>query len=225
MDVNSLKYRVELAITVLSLLTIIIFPAIGFAVALLAILVYLTIGKTRVEDFRSIGFKSPPNWWSTIIICLFLGIAIEVGFQVFINPLLEMLTASKIDLSQFETVPGNVTNFLIWIVIGWIVGGLFEEIVFRGFLITRISSLFKDSRLAGDITGIVLTSVAFGISHMYQGWSGVLSTGLIAALFGIIFIRSNKVLWYPILTHGFVNMAGFTILFYDYGDKLNNLIF
>lgn len=218
------KYKIELGIVILCLLVILLLPPIGVFISFLAVLIYLIIGKDRQIKFKSIGFKNPENWWNTIFLCLIFGILIEFSFQIIFNPIIEIVTESKIDLSAYENLRGNVSNYIIMIGIGWIVGGFIEEILFRGFLLTRISRLFKKNIL-GYFIAIVVTSAAFGFSHLYQGWSGVLSTGLIAVIFGILFILNNKIIWYPILTHGFVNMTGLTIILFDCGQKLRDLIF
>ncbi len=81
----------------------------------------------------------------------------------------------QIDRFWFKSVyfkePGfeNVSNYLILIVVGWIVGGFIEEMLFRGFLITRISNWFKNHSALGDAVAIAFTSAPFGFSHLYQG--------------------------------------------------------
>ena len=155
---------------------------------------------------------------------MIIAIAIELSFEIFFNPIIEKFTASKIDLTSYDNMRGNLSNYITWLFIGWIVGGFIEEVLFRGFLITRISNLFNRENV-GNWFAIVITSAIFGFSHLYQGWSGVISTGLIAILFGIVFIKSNKILWYSILTHGFVNVIGLTVIFLNMDKCLSTLIF
>ena len=187
-------------------------------------LLYLLIGKDRKLKFNSIGFIKHQNWLKIILISLLLGIVIELSFQILINPLFDKLTHSTIDLSSFDSVQGNLLVYLAMLAIGFIIGGLFEEILFRGFLMTRIARFFKNE-IVGYTVAIIITSSIFGFSHMYQGCSGVLNTSFIAVIFGIIFIKFNKNLWYTIFTHGFVNFVGFTVLYLGIGEKLNGLIF
>jgi CAAX protease family protein len=224
--VNSItKHRIDLGIVILSLLAILLIPPIGVLISFLAVIIYLLIGKNRQMNFRSVGFKVPENWLRTILLCLIFGILIELGFQIVLNPILEIATASKIDLSAYESLRGNISIYVMMIVIGWVVGGFIEEVLFRGFLLSRISKLFSGNTVIGDSIAIAITSAAFGFSHLYQGWSGVLSTGLISVIFGIIFVRTNKIIWYPVLTHGFVNMTALTLMLFGYEQKLNDLIF
>lgn len=214
----------EVVLALLCLLVILFFPPTGIVVSFVVVLIYLLFGKNRMQKFRSIGFQTPSNMGSAILICLFLGILIEVTSEVFINPLIELGTKSSINLSDFDNVRGNIPHYLIWILLGWVIGGFLEEILFRGFLITRLSSVFA-KEWVGNILAILITSATFGFSHMYQGWSGVISTGLIAIILGLIFVKSKKILWYSILTHGFINTTAFTLIYLDFDKVLATLVF
>lgn len=219
-----MENKVELIITVLALLLVLFIPPIGVLISFLIVITYLSWDKNRASKFKSIGFKANQTWLKLILTCLIIGIVIEISFQIIVNPILENVTDSKIDLSAYENLRGNIPNYLFMILVGWIVGGFIEEILFRGFLITRISRYFKPD-LLGDIIGVIITSLAFGYSHMYQDWSGVFSTGLISIVFGIIYLKSGKNIWYTIFTHGFVNMTGLTIIYMDIDKYLGGLLF
>lgn len=216
--------KVELFLTLLCLIVVIAVPPVGVLIAFLLVLFYLLIGEERKRKVHSIGLRAPADWISTIGICLALGISIEMGFQLVFNPLIEELTGSKVDLTAYDGIRGNFTNYLLLLLIGWVVGGFIEEILFRGFLITRLSRIVKKEQL-GNWFAILLTSLTFGFSHLYQGWSGVISTSLMGLIFGFIFIRSNKLLWYTIVTHGFINTTALTLMWLDLDKVLGSLLF
>jgi len=215
---------VELLIAIVCIVIILLLPPLGVLISFIGVMLYLVISRNRRDNFRSIGFVKPPGWVRTVLISLALGIAIQMSFQILFDPLIEMATGSKIDLSALSSIRGNLTVFLYLLAIGWGVGGFLEEILFRGFLLTRIAGVFTN-RALGNALGIAATAFAFGFSHLYQGWSGVISTAVIAALFGVIFVSSRKVLWYCILTHGFVNTVGLTIMYLGAEEKLRSLLF
>jgi len=222
MNINKINI-LDLLIALICLVVIVALPPLGVMISFVIVILYLLVGKDRKQKLKSIGFTRPKSWLKTIFICLLLAIVIETSFQVFFNPIIEKLTTSKIDLSAYDNIRGNFPNYLIMLMVGWVVGGFIEEILFRGFLITRLLRLFTNTN-TGNWFAIVLTSTVFGFSHLYQGWSGVISTGLIAALFGIIFIKNNKILWYSILTHGFVNVVGLTLIYLNLDKYLSSLI-
>ena len=53
--------------------------------------------------------------------------------------------------------------------------GVCEELVYRGFMIAYFSAALGVSFWVAA----VLSSVAFGIAHFYQGPAGILRTGLV----------------------------------------------
>lgn len=218
---NNQKNWILLSIATI-LAIILLVPSIGVLIAFIFIIIILWIERKWIKIFNSIGFKKPESIYKTLLLCCIYGVVIELSFQILINPLYESITGSGIDLSSFDNVKGDFAIYIIMLIIGWVVGGFIEEITFRGYLITRLVKVFGKSSLVLFCI-LLITSIPFGLSHLYQGWSGVLSTGSIAMVFGFIFIKNNYNIWYTILTHGFVNMVGFTILYFDLGEYLRFL--
>jgi len=59
--------------------------------------------------------------------------------------------------------------------------GLWEETVFRGFLLGRLRAVFDapdrpETRLRRDALAVVLSGAVFAAGHVYQGALGVLQT-------------------------------------------------
>ena len=44
--------------------------------------------------------------------------------------------------SRFVDMAGNFPMFLMWVLIGWMVGGFFEEMIFRGFILGHLEKIF-----------------------------------------------------------------------------------
>lgn len=214
----------EAILVIVSLLMILLFPPLGVLIAFGVVMIYLLAGADRRKRFESIGFRGEGSKLKLLLLSLALGIVIELTFQIVVNPLIEQLFAARVDLSAYDFMRGNLQGYLMILAVGWLVGGFIEEILFRGFLLTRISGWFSHSGI-GNFVAVAATSAAFGFSHLYQGWSGVVSTGLIAIIFGMLFIRQKKILWYPILTHGFVNTTSITLMYLNYDLVLRDLLF
>lgn len=61
--------------------------------------------------------------------------------------------------------------------------GICEEILYRGWLVTFLGAFF------GSIwIGVVVAAALFGLGHAYQGWKGILATGILGVLFGAMFV-------------------------------------
>ena len=139
------------------------------------------------------------------------------------DPLIERWTGTPVDVSSLDGMRGHLGNYLLMLVLGWVVGGFLEEMLFRGYLLKRIRLVLGESPLATALA-ILLPAVAFGMAHAYQDTAGMLSTGLIGALFGVVFVRGRGNLWLPIMTHGFTNVAGITLIYTDLDKVLNKLL-
>jgi uncharacterized protein len=81
------------------------------------------------------------------------------------------------------------------------VGGIFEELLYRGFLIWLLTPV------AGLWGAVLLSSALFGLGHAYQGWSGIARTGLIGPAFGSAYALTHS-LWWLILVHVMANLYG-----------------
>jgi len=80
-------------------------------------------------------------------------------------------------------------------------GGVREEVQ-RAFILTRF-----ERDLGGPAVGLVVTSIAFGAGHAaLQGWDAALATGLLGAVWGVIYLRRRSAIA-PIVSH-----AGFNSL-------------
>jgi membrane protease YdiL (CAAX protease family) len=198
-------------------------PNLGVLIAVLFVLIALLLGKKQ-GSFKFIGFVKQERWSYTLIKGMILGVVIQLAYSIIFDPLIEKLTGRPIDLSGFDSMRGNLPVFLLWLVIGIGFGGFLEEITFRGYLITRLKLIIGTSPLSLIII-LLLTSVSFGLAHLYQDWSGVISTGSFAFIFGIIFIQSKYNLWMPILTHAFANVVGLALIYTNYDRILNGLLF
>ena len=75
-----------------------------------------------------------------------------------------------------------------------VTAGITEEILCRGYLVWYFASFVP------LWAAIVITSMAFGIGHAYQGIEGVLKTAAVGLLFGVLYWFSGSI-WLPIFLH------------------------
>jgi membrane protease YdiL (CAAX protease family) len=79
-------------------------------------------------------------------------------------------------------------------------GGVREELQ-RAFLLRRF-----EQHLGGPLVGVVVLSAAFGLGHYPQGWDAVIVTGLLGALWAVVYLRRRSSVA-PMVSH-----AGFNSL-------------
>jgi membrane protease YdiL (CAAX protease family) len=89
---------------------------------------------------------------------------------------------------------------LILAIVATIGGGLREEIQ-RAFILHRF-----EQHLGGAQVGLVLYSVVFGIGHSLQGWDAVLTTAMLGAFWGYVYIARRSIVA-PVVSHSGFNAA------------------
>jgi membrane protease YdiL (CAAX protease family) len=80
-----------------------------------------------------------------------------------------------------------------------VTAGIVEEIVFRGFVLWYLTFFM------GLWPAVLVSSVAFGLGHSYQGLGGIMRTGLVGLAFGALFVISGSI-WLPIVGHILVDV-------------------
>jgi membrane protease YdiL (CAAX protease family) len=103
-------------------------------------------------------------------------------------------------LDALHIMPQTRAEFLFWPVMA-LVASPFEELLFRGFLIWFFASL------VGLWGAVLLSSALFGLAHAYQGWRGILRTGLIGLGFGAAYALTQS-LWWLMVAHIVLNLYG-----------------
>jgi len=77
-------------------------------------------------------------------------------------------------------LPQGPVEIVVWIAVS-LVGGVAEEIVFRGYFQRQFEALTQSRWVA-----LALQAVLFGVSHGYQGVSACLKVTVIGVLFGLL---------------------------------------
>jgi membrane protease YdiL (CAAX protease family) len=84
-------------------------------------------------------------------------------------------------------LPRNAAEKIVWIFLA--LGAAFsEEIAFRGYIITRLR-IITGSYWAG----IILSSLAFSLGHLYQGVAGLFLTFVYGLLFSGLFVARKSI--------------------------------
>lgn len=191
-------------------------PGLGIIIAIVIIALQLVSQRRTLSE---IGFYSPGNWAHTLILGMGLGIFIQLMAVIFIEPLTEKITGEKHDHSILNDVRGNWKLFMQWMIMVWLLVAILEEGIFRGYFITELTSIFG-SGLFAFVLIVIFSSVVFGFSHGYQNKCGILSTGIVGIILGIIYIRSDFNLWLVIITHGFIHTVGIGLIAAGYDQKM-----
>lgn len=88
--------------------------------------------------------------------------------------------------------------------------GFNEEVLFRGFLLSRFRVLFGESRRSLAL-GVVLSAALFSAGHGYQGMIGVVQTFVAGACLATV-AAVRKSLWPAIIAHAAIDLFGLVAL-------------
>lgn len=85
--------------------------------------------------------------------------------------------------------------------------GVSEELVFRGFLLYYLSVYLPHTN---TLERVLLTSLAFGLAHAYQGWRGVVGTGIVGLVLAGLYLMTGSLLL-PVVIHAAVDYRALLI--------------
>jgi len=104
------------------------------------------------------------------------------------------------DLSQYNFLKDNLMALLVSLIGVYFISAFGEEVIYRAFLINRISELTQSTKFGATIA-VILSSVFFGLIHYEWGVVGMVQTGFMGLAMGICYIKLKKRLWILILAH------------------------
>jgi membrane protease YdiL (CAAX protease family) len=206
-----LRQRRSMIFLEITLIVLLIILRVPLVTILLFFLGWLSLWFRGIS-WMEIGLKRPENWGRLILIALALGTIYQVFSIWILTPILTKLTQTPIDLSHFDTLPGNLGVLAGWLLLSWGLAAFGEEMAFRGYLLNRLADLFGNHRWIW-LAGLLGSAILFGLGHLYQGITGVLETFVFALFLGWLYLSSGRNLWYPIIVHGVANSIGFGLIF------------
>lgn len=176
-----------------------------------------------------IGMKSRGRSWKELGLT-FSSVSTAEGFRIFglsllvfiagsaaflIAPMVASLIADlppTADFSSYEYLKGNLPGLILSLAGVYIVSSFGEELIFRAFLINRISEISSGSRY-NVIIAVLVSSIIFGLIHYKWGLLGMLQTGSMGLVMGISYIKLGKRLWILVLAHAYMDTLLFVQLY------------
>lgn len=192
---------------VLPLVLALAIPGVGVLGSLAVVIAMLVFHRDARNATLRLWKRGPAI---SLLIGLAAGVVTQVAMSALIEPVLQQVFGQSVDLSNFDAVEDNLTNYLVLLAVGLLFGGIAEELVFRGYIIGWGTRLFGTG--AGPLLAMA-SAVVFGLAHVYQGLPGVVATGLIGLAFGITYLASGRRLAPAIFAHMTVNFIGITELY------------
>jgi len=149
------------------------------------------------------------NWQNILLLSLLVVASVYLVFLIKTICSNEKLRAEV--ASQFESfkelMPETRNQMLVFTLVLSISAGICEELIFRAYLYTLIKTQF------GLAIGIILSSLMFGLWHVYLGWKEVLKTAFMGAILCGIYLLSGNIIL-PILIHAFIDIYSALISYF-----------
>jgi len=188
-------------------LSIFIYPIV------ILIVVWLYLKYISTEKFSDIFFSfkrfQVKAIWIGIITAILLSLFFRFAWDPFIN---SIIPSGKIDLSDFANIRNSPVNYVIILIIALLVGGFYEEIIFHGFIFTRLEKIFKGKWATQ--AAFILTTIIFGLYHFQQGIKGILLTAIAGGVYHALILKFNRNLWYGVFVHAFFDFIGLTLIYF-----------
>lgn len=157
-----------------------------------AIILFIKIRKgSRIRDYlglKAIPVKTYFILLGIIVLLVGLTIVVETAFNI-----------SQDAGFTTDTLMSTTCPALLWIAVV-VFAPLFEEFLFRGFLLVG----FQQTRM-GAVGAVTITAVGWTVLHFQYDWFGMLSILVLGIVLGIVRIKT-KSLWSTIFIHSLWNL-------------------
>jgi uncharacterized protein len=166
----------------------------------------------RREALSTMGLHRVQRPWALAGNMLVLAACWSLVNVGLLKPIVNHVSGTTQDMSQFMGLKGNVTMLLTWVALSWTVAALGEELAFRGFVQTRMTELVGSTGVR-LVIAVLLTSILMGLLHTEYGLVGVVASTVDSVFYSVLRLR-YKTLWASILAHGFIDTIGFVTFFF-----------
>jgi len=172
--------------------------------------------RLRGETWGGYGLAAPAGWrgWAWLpvqsVLAFAVLVAVSLAAQAWIEPVWPR--APQLE-DRFAGIEGDAALFALWLAIAILHGGFFEEMIFRGFVITRLRRMIGGGAVIGAWAAglaVALSAGFFGFRHLAtQGTGGALAAFAMGLAYGALFLAFRRNLWPLIIAHaaaGALNM-------------------
>lgn len=177
--------------------------------------VVLFLWAFKKRSFISLGFTNP-DVEKQLITVLGLITVFVVGYLIDLYISGRKTKEAIQDDNFFEKssfLPEKLKELPSYILL-CLCAGIFEEIIYRGFMVTYFLPL---QGTVNEIPwmAIIAPSILFSLAHTYQGWTAVIKIFIFSLLLGSIFIITKSI--YPTMVlHFLIDLVGGIIAMKQY---------
>ena len=180
----------------------------------------LAWAKWSDTPFAELGLRRVGTWAPAVA----GGGALGVGLKFFTKTIELPLLGANPHNAAYAGLIGNTPLLIQLAITTVIVGGVGEEIFWRGFLFQRLGKLFGTT-LAAKIAIVAITSLGFAVAHFTeQGVAGVEQAIVTGLALGTVFAWTRS-LWPVMAAHATYDLVALLIIYANLEDSVAHLVF
>jgi membrane protease YdiL (CAAX protease family) len=183
-------------------------------VGLAYVVVVALLLRSHKEKYSDLGF-SGDSIKKQFLNGLLFGTLIFILQTFLLSPLVDALlpkTASQgMDPARMFA---KLVYLPILIALTVFKGGLAEEL-WRVFVLTRFRRAWGKT---GLIFALTVSSLLFGLGHLYQGLGGVMTIAVVGFFYALVFLRKGKA-WEAVIAHAWYDVVSVILGFIIYYGK------
>ncbi len=143
----------------------------------------------------SIGLLLPNPWWPTVLAFIGVGLLFSLLLVMHLRTCNDQQLAAKLVREKLRlALPRTSSERLVWVGVS-LNAGIWEEIVFRGFLpwyVVHHVTVFGAS--VPFVWAAIFSLILFSLAHLYQGWGGVLGVGFVGITLALLYTLTGNLL-------------------------------
>jgi len=170
-----------------------------------------------------LGLGAPNSWFLTA------GLAVVwFGLMFAYSPLADWLASRWVHkpptLGVFRAIQQSKGQLIMGIVVAWLLGGILEELIFRGLVFNLVETVLATwfARPIGTVVAIGVAAFGATLFHIFQGPRAMIIIVQLSILFGVLFVVSGHNLWTVMTCHGLYDTVAF-VRFANKKSKYSNL--
>jgi membrane protease YdiL (CAAX protease family) len=153
---------------------------------------------------QTLGLQVPVNLWLAVPISVILIVAFYA--QVFYIRRTTRTIEGRQQLRQsmsgpLHVLPRTPRERFLWVFLS-LTAGFCEELLYRGFIPAYLVHIFPGIPL---VFALLISSVLFGLGHIYQKLPGVLGTGIMGLIFGFLYYVTGS-LYLSMIIHALFDL-------------------
>lgn len=149
-----------------------------------------------------------------------LVLVVQIIARLFITPALaKALGGQTLDLSFYDYLYQDLGMTVLTMVGAMFTGGFIEEVLYRGFMIHRLTAVFGGGRWA-LYAAALLNALPFGLIHYEWGFGGIILTTVMGAVMGLMYLVTKRNLWPLIMAHAIMDAILISTLYFNKGSEI-----